>query len=428
MDTIFAPATPRAPAGLAVVRVSGPLAFSRAGAMVSSLPPPRQAALRTIRGRGGEVLDEGLVVAFESGASFTGEDVVEFHLHGSVAVIDAVLDDLRRRPGLRLAEPGEFTRRALENGRLDLTQVEGLSDLIAAETQRQRHAAQTLMSGSLSRLAETWRTRLIEAAALVEVGIDFSDEDVPDNSEINVRAILNGILAQLRLEAAGVDVAERLRDGFEVAIVGRPNAGKSTLLNSLAGRDVAITSDLEGTTRDVIEVHLDLGGLPVTVLDMAGIRDAGEDAVEALGVDRARQRAEHADLRVFLKLDAEEPPVALRQGDITLQGRGDERPPDQRSISGVTGAGVPELLDAIRTELSARTAHARTATRLRHKRAIEIAIEELECAWDRAGDRNHPEMTAEHLRAAIRALDSLVGRVDVEHILDDIFMRFCLGK
>ena len=310
MDTIFALASARGKAGVAVLRLSGPASWDAVLRLTPSLPAPRTAGLRRLVADG-EYLDEALVLTFTEGASFTGEQAAELHLHGATATVAAVLRVLGDMPGLRQAGPGEFTRRALENGNLDLAQVEGLADLIEAETEAQRKQALRVLSGEIGARAQGWRKGLIRAAALLEATIDFADEDVPVDVTPEVRTLIADVMTTLRAELAGYGASERIRDGYEVAIVGRPNAGKSTLLNALAGREAAITSEFAGTTRDIIEVRMDLGGLPVTVLDTAGLREA-EDAVEAIGVSRALDRAEKADLRVFLLDGADLPLLAPR--------------------------------------------------------------------------------------------------------------------
>ncbi|GKY86451.1 tRNA uridine-5-carboxymethylaminomethyl(34) synthesis GTPase MnmE [Sinisalibacter aestuarii] len=426
MDTVFALASARGRAGVAVIRVSGPLALDAGIALCGSLPGSR--GLRTLVDASGEVLDEALVLVFGEGHSFTGEAVVEFQVHGSTAVTDALLRRLGEIAGLRLAEPGEFTRRALENGRLDLAQVEGLADLIDAETEAQRMQAQRVLSGALGKKADEWRRDLIRAAALLEATIDFADEEVPVDVSPEVTALIDRVQQSLATERDGVGIAERIRDGFEVAIVGPPNAGKSTLLNALAGREAAITSEMAGTTRDVIEVRMDLGGLPVTVLDTAGLR-ATDDLVEGIGIKRAVERAGAADLRVFLLSDGEAP-YGMEPGpdDIVVQGKADLGR-QGFAVSGRTGAGLDELVSRIQKVLSARAAHAGTAIRERHRLAIIRASEALENARiEVSGGPDRAELAAEELRSAVRALDSLVGRVDVENILDEIFASFCLGK
>ena len=427
MDTIFALASARGRAGVAVVRISGPQSWAAVGQMAGQLPPPRVASLR-ILSDGGEPLDEAIVLLFEAGASFTGEQSAELQVHGATATVQAILNVLAGFPGLRPAEPGEFTRRALENGRLDLAQVEGLADLIEAETEAQRKQALRVLSGAIGIRADEWRRDLIRSAALLEAGIDFADEDVPEDVSRQAIGALLGVIASLRREVEGVGAAERIRDGFEVAIVGRPNAGKSTLLNALAGREAAITSDVAGTTRDVIEVRMDLAGLPVTLLDTAGLRE-GADSVEVIGIDRALQRAGQADLRVFL-LDGEGVPLLEPQpADILVYGKADLGAGQGLSVSGKTGAGLDELVRAIGAALSGLAARAGVTTRLRHKLAMERALGALESAKkELESTSGRVELAAADLHHAIRALDSLVGRVDVEDLLDEIFASFCIGK
>ncbi|MDR5652663.1 tRNA uridine-5-carboxymethylaminomethyl(34) synthesis GTPase MnmE [Ruixingdingia sedimenti] len=428
MDTIFALATARGRAGVAVVRVSGPGAGTAARALVGDLPPARRAGLRAVR-HAGEVIDQALVLWFEAGASFTGEEVVELHLHGSMAVVQAVLDMLAAMPGLRMAEPGEFTRRALENGRLDLAQVEGLADLIDSETEAQRRQAMRVFSGALGRKAEGWRHDLVRAAALLEAVIDFADEDVPVDVRPEVLALVDGVAEALAAEEAGFGVAERIRDGFEVAIVGPPNAGKSTLLNRIAGREAALTSDIPGTTRDVIEVRIDLEGLAVTLLDTAGLRDTG-DVIEALGVDLARRRAEMADMRIFLLPEGEgiTDTVAARPGDLHLRAKADLSGGGAGAVSGATGQGVPEMLAAIAAELGRRAAGAATITRARHRDAVLAARVALQDAAEMLDRGVSEEIVASELRVAIGRLESLVGKVDIEQVLDEVFASFCIGK
>ncbi|MEZ5753374.1 MAG: tRNA uridine-5-carboxymethylaminomethyl(34) synthesis GTPase MnmE [Paracoccaceae bacterium] len=424
MDTIYALASARGKAGVAVLRLSGPAAHAAVGRMCTTLPEPRRASLRRLVKDGIE-LDQALVILFPEGESFTGEAAAELHLHGSVAVVQAVMRALAGESGLRLAEPGEFTRRALENGKLDLAQVEGLADLIEAETESQRRQALRVLSGAIGRRAEEWRQKLIRAAALIEATIDFADEDVPVDVAPEVLALGEAVLADLRREAQGGQAAERIRDGFEVAIIGAPNAGKSTLLNALAGREAAITSEIAGTTRDVIEVRMDIGGLAVSLLDTAGLRET-EDQVERIGIDRALARARMADLRVFLISDEDLPGIAPEEGDIQIRGKADL---GGDGVSGKTGQGIAELIDGIGTRLLARSASAGVITRERHRLAIERAIEAMESAMAevRKGSAR-AELAAAELRIALRALEALVGRVDVENLLDEIFSSFCIGK
>jgi tRNA modification GTPase len=428
MDTIFALATAHGKAGVAVIRVSGPLAHDAGTRLAGPLPVPRRAGLRLLRDAEGVRLDEALVLVFEDERSFTGEPVVELQLHGSTAVVSAVLRVLSEIDGLRQAEPGEFTRRALENGRLDLAQVEGLSDLIEAETEAQRRQALRVLSGDLGDRAEEWRRDLIRAAALLEATIDFADEEVPTDVSPEVSDLMKRVMASLQQEIAGVSSAERVRTGFEVAIVGAPNVGKSTLLNALAGRDAAITSEYAGTTRDVIEVRMDLGGLPVTLLDTAGLRET-EDKIEGIGIARARERASLADLRVFLIEGSDAPDFAPEAGDIVLKAKADLLDDKQGAISGVSGEGVQNLIEDVTARLSERAAAIGVATRERHRIAMLRAVDALKEAERLVllGE-DMTDLAAEELRTAVRALDSLVGRVDVENVLDEIFASFCLGK
>ncbi len=427
-DTIFALATAPGKAGVAVIRISGSAAVSAGTALFGALPEPRMAALRLLRDRAGHRLDQALVLYFPEKNSFTGEEVVELHLHGSVAVVNAVLRELSDMDDLRLAEPGEFTRRALENGCLDLAQVEGLADLIEAETEAQRRQALRVLSGDLGSLAERWRQNLIRAAALIEATIDFADEDVPVDVTPEVTSLLDTVSNDLATEISGVDTAERIRTGFEVAIVGAPNVGKSTLLNTLAGREAAITSEYAGTTRDVIEVRMELNGLPVTLLDTAGIRET-EDHVEGIGIERAKQRALAADLCVFLVEEGDAPDFEPRAGDLVRRAKADKLGDPKDGISGLTGQGVSDLVSDITSVLSERAARSGIATRERHRTAMRRASESLVAAKAvLALGADHYEIAAEELRSAIRALDSIVGRVDVENLLDEIFSSFCIGK
>ena len=427
MDTIFALATAQGRAGVAVIRISGPSAFDVAYDLIGDVPEPRHAALRKVRDASGEVIDAALVLSFAAPASFTGEDVMELHLHGSPAIARAVLQRLGDLDA-RLAEPGEFTRRALENDKMDLLQVEALGDLISAETEAQRRQAMRGYDGAFTARIDGWRTDLIRAAALIEATIDFADEDVPVDVSPEVSELLHGVLTAIRADLSGFSAAERVRSGFEVAIIGPPNAGKSTLLNALARREAAITSHHAGTTRDVIEVQMDLGGIPVTLLDTAGLRDTDDD-VEAEGVARAIVRSKAADIRVFLSDGDMSLPLAPLPDDIILAPKGDLRSDAAPAVSGKTGAGVQSLIDQLTTSLSDKAAGAGLATQERHRIALQSAIDDLTAAIDKVA--NGPDLydiAAEDIRVATRALAVLVGRVDVEHLLDEVFSSFCLGK
>jgi tRNA modification GTPase len=481
--TIFALSSGRPPAAIAVIRISGARAGAALRALTGKLPSPRKAALARIRDpETSDLIDEALALWFPAPHSETGEDIAELQLHGGRAVIAAVLEALSRIEGLKPAEAGEFTRRAFENGKLDLTAVEGLADLVAAETQGQRRQALRQLQGALGTPAEAWRERLIQALALVEAAIDFSDEaDVPDNLLAPALGIARALETEIAQALADGGRGERLRDGMVVAIAGPPNAGKSTLLNRLARREAAIVSPYAGTTRDVIEVHLDLGGWPVTLLDTAGIRDT-EDPVELEGVRRARERAASADLVLWV-VDAgdsvgnegkstgkagSEPPTWLIRNKIDLiQGVVQSNEPKWQSInknetvsnptkslknmvnkeltnkneliitknesiygvSAITGAGFDALLSQLARQAEDFLAGSESAlvTRQRHRLALEEVLAALRRAQapDAAG---HEDLLAEELRIAARALGRLTGRVDVEDILDVIFRDFCVGK
>ena len=428
MDTVYALASAPGKAGVAVVRVSGCRAHQAAERLSGAPIPGRGMRVRSLRGGDGQTIDDAVVLSFSAPASFTGEDIVEFQIHGSGAGIRAVLRELGQIAGLRMAEPGEFVRRALENGKLDLSQVEGLADLIDAETEIQRRQAHRVFSGVLGQRADRWRDRLIRAASLVEASIDFVDEDVPVDVSPEVAGLLTEVSAELRRELVGTDAAERIRAGFEVAIVGAPNTGKSTLLNALAGRAAAITSAVAGTTRDVIELRMDISGLPVTFLDMAGLRES-TDEVEALGIGLARRRAEEADLRVFLSEDGTTHGIVRRSGDIVLKPKADLRDSTEGSVSGLTGLGVSTLLGRIGEELAHRCADAGVATHERHRVAMEAALSGLGTAGEMLDEGPwRYDLVSEEIRAVIRSLEALVGRVDVENLLDGIFSRFCIGK
>ncbi|WP_299728391.1 tRNA uridine-5-carboxymethylaminomethyl(34) synthesis GTPase MnmE [uncultured Tateyamaria sp.] len=427
MDTIFALATAQGRAGVAVIRISGPQAFVCATALCGSLPNPRQAGVRALLDSDGSLLDQALVLAFQGPNSFTGEDVVELHLHGSIAVVSAVLRRLGEGDA-RLAEPGEFTRRALENDKMDLAQVEGLGDLIASETEGQRRQAQRIFEGALGQKIEAWRTNLIRAASLIEVTIDFADEDVPVDVTQEVSALLLSVRTDVENELNGFAAAERIRTGFEIAIIGPPNAGKSTLLNALAKRDAAITSERAGTTRDVIEVRMDLDGYAVTLLDTAGLRD-GADEIEATGIERAVSRANASDLRIFLMEPDEIVPVASQDDDIFVAPKADARTDDVPAVSGKTGQGIPELITLVSRALSSKTQSAGLATHARHRDAMQMSLTALDAAVEWIGHGpDHYDIAAEEIRSSIRSLESLVGRIGVENLLDEIFSSFCLGK
>jgi tRNA modification GTPase len=431
-DTIFALASGVGIAAIAVIRLSGPAVDAVLLRLVGApLPPPRRAVLRDLKDEAGELIDRALVLRFAAGVSYTGEAAAELHCHGGRAVVAAVLDALDRQPGCRLAQPGEFTRRAFEAGRVDLAEVEALGDLLAAETELQRRQAARGLGGALQRRTEAWREALIRAAALVEVTIDWADEDVPENVGPEVAQLLAGVRAEIALELKTSDGAERLRLGYEVAILGAPNAGKSSLFNALAGREAAITSTQPGTTRDVLELRYDLGGLPVVFLDTAGLREASSE-IEATGVARAADRARSAALRLFLRSEDAPAPEAeetlWRPGDLRVWTKGDICPgPGDLTISALQGYGLPEMLKRIGLELSARCPSSGLVGHMRQRRALEEAIDALARAENKLIGGG-AEVLAEDIRASFGALDSLVGRIGAEDILGAVFASFCLGK
>ncbi|MDR6769413.1 tRNA uridine-5-carboxymethylaminomethyl(34) synthesis GTPase MnmE [Azospirillum sp. BE72] len=441
LTTIFALATAPGRSGVAVVRISGPEAGSALAALTGRpLPAPRRAVLTKLRDpRTGDMLDDALVLRFTGPASFTGEDVVELHLHGGRAVVAGVIEALATLPGLRLAEPGEFTRRAFENGKLDLTEAEAVADLIDAETNAQRRQALRQMEGALGRLYDAWRERLTRALAHIEADIDFAEDDLPGGVTDAVRPVVAGLADEIAAHLDDGGRGERLREGLHIAIVGAPNAGKSSLLNALARRDAAIVSARAGTTRDIIEVHLDLGGYPVVLADTAGLREAAADEVEEEGIRRARDRAARADVKVAvfdattlpdldpatLDLIDRDTVVVFNKTDLAtaIDLRPDLSP---ILVSAQTGAGLRALEEKL-TEFSAdrlAIGSAPSLTRARHRAALTECREALL----RALDAPLPELAAEDVRLASRALGRITGRVDVEDLLDVIFRDFCIGK
>ena len=437
-DTICALASGPGRAAIAVIRVSGPAAGEALRALCGTLPAARVATLRQICDpRSGDMIDRGLVLWFAGPASFTGEDMAELHVHGGRAVVARLTDALLSCAGVRLAEPGEFAQRAFENGKLDLTEVEGLADLINAETEAQSRQALAQAGGRLRALYEAWRGELLTAQSLMEAGLDFSDEgdvvaDVAAKADAIAADLLGAILRHLE-DRSG----ERLREGFRVVLAGPPNVGKSSLLNALAKRDVAIVSEDAGTTRDVIEVHLDLAGLPAIVTDTAGLREV-ESQVEAEGVRRALARAGEADLVLWL-IDATAPvaapPKALARGRgqvVCALNKTDLNPsltiPGAVAISAKTGHGLPALIDLLSTRASdalARNAEAPVITRARHRTELDRAAAALQRFRDEPAA---PELRAEELRVAAHHLGRLTGRIDVEEVLGAIFSEFCIGK
>jgi tRNA modification GTPase len=422
--TIFALSSGLPPAAIAVVRISGPQAAATIRALAGKLPPPRRASMRRLRDpESGGDLDQALILWFPGPATATGEDLAELHLHGGRAVVHAILAALGRLPGLREALPGEFTRRAFENGRIDLSEAEGLADLLFAETEAQRRSAIAMAEGHFSRRVAAWQRELLTISALVEAELDFSDEDdVPDGAVEKVSAMLADLRDRLKVELERPS-AERLRDGVRVVLAGPPNAGKSTLLNALAGRDAAIVSPIAGTTRDRIEVPVAMAGLPFLFMDTAGLRGEGAGEIEGIGIDLARRAMDEADILLWLGPAGECPDdrraVQLRaKADLHEEGQG-------LKVSAVTGEGMDDL----RALLCNRARHllprdGEYALNKRQRKALASVQSEL----DQGAPTTDYLILAEHLRSARTALDAVTGRASTEDMLDALFGSFCIGK
>ncbi len=452
-ETIFALSSAPGKAGVSVVRVSGPAShaslkkiakiseeLSARTAIVLSLYDPENDAM----------IDRALVLPFKGPNSFTGEDIVEYQIHGSPAVLSALLSTLAKCDGHRMAEHGEFTRRAFENGRMDLTEAEAIADLINAETQMQREQALLQMDGNLSRLYEGWRERLIKSMAYIEAVIDFPDEDVPDSETKKAIPAINVLIGEIESHLSDNRRGERLRDGIQIAIIGAPNAGKSSLLNALARRDVAIVSPMAGTTRDVIEVHLDLGGYPVILADTAGLRpediteDGGHGSIESEGIRRAIDRANAADIRILvfdgtqkelnahtLSLLNENSVIVFTKNDLpSFQNARDKKTISSNEnveLSSTTGKNIDVLLEHVTKKIKSLYESSRSTpslTRTRHRNALEECLARLHDSKQAL----LPELMAEDIRMAARSLGRITGRVDVEDLLDVIFRDFCIGK
>ncbi|MGY5804962.1 tRNA uridine-5-carboxymethylaminomethyl(34) synthesis GTPase MnmE [Rhizobium sp. LEGMi12c] len=434
-ETIYALSSGGLPAGVAVIRISGNLAFPIAGSLAGALPAPRQAGLKTIRTRNGLVIDRGLVLIFPGPASFTGEDCVEIHVHGGKAVVNALLQELSAFEHCRLAEHGEFSRRALENGKMDLVEVEGLADLISAETEMQRRLALEHAAGGLSGLYNAWADRLTRARALIEAELDFADEDdVPGSVSDMVWADMKRLRLEISDHLAGADLGEIIRDGLKVVIAGAPNAGKSSLMNALAKREVAIVTDIAGTTRDVLHIDLNIEGYAVKLYDTAGLRETDE-IVEREGIRRALRTVADADLVLSL---AEIGSEAQRNFPgfvgkvLTIGTKADIHPGETNQydllISSATGPGLAELHELLRQDLQARSGMLSLAlpSRLRHRTLLGESLRAVEAAL--ASEDRGLDIRAEYLRQAATSLGRITGRVDVEDLLDVIFSEFCIGK
>ena len=433
-DTIFALATAPGRSGVALVRVSGPQTEVGIRRLTrGEVPLERKAVIRTLFDPSTcDRIDTGIVLFFRGPHSYTGENIVEFQMHGGRAVQAAMLSALAKLPGFRPAEAGEFTRRAVENGRLDLTQAEAIADLVAAETDAQRRLALRQHDGELSGLYEGWRSRLIRAAAWIEASIDFADEDIPEDAVAKSRQEISEVRAEIIAHLNDGRRGEILRDGLQIAVIGSPNVGKSSLVNALARRDVAIVSEQPGTTRDVIEVHLDLGGYAVILADTAGLRQSS-DGVEQEGMRRARARAESADLRILV-LDgtAGEEGSGIpgsRGDDIVVWNKADLAASKTKPglwVSAKTGEGLADLVELLSKEAAKRVSGGEgpILTRARYRYALEEAAESLGFVPPTV----QPELSAEHVRRALRAIGRITGRVDLDELLDVVFRDFCIGK
>ncbi len=435
-ETIYALSSGGLPAGVAVVRISGSLALPIAECLAGSLPAPRQATLKTIRTRNGLTIDRGLLLIFPAPASFTGEDCAEIQVHGSKAVVNALLDELSSFDQCRLAEHGEFSRRALENGKMDLVEVEGLADLISAETEMQRRLALEHAAGGLSGLYNAWADRLTRARALIEAELDFADEDdVPGSVSEMVWADMKKLAAELSDHLAGADLGEIIRDGLKVVIAGPPNAGKSSLMNALAKREVAIVTDIAGTTRDVLHVDLNIEGFAVKLYDTAGLRETDE-VVEREGIRRALRTVADADLVLSLAEIGGSPQLNFPgfSGKVATVGTKADLHRDADNgiydvrISSTTGAGLTELHHLLRQDLQDRSGSLSLAlpSRVRHRTLLKESLDAVSLAL--AAVDMGLDIRAEHLRQAATSLGRITGRVDVEDLLDVIFSEFCIGK
>ena len=437
--TIFALSSGQDKAGIAVVRISGPSAGPALCAIAGALPEPRHATVAAITAPSGDLIDRGLVLWFPGPASVTGEDVAEIHIHGGPAIVSALLTALARQTGLRGAEPGEFSRRAFHNGKFDLTQIEALADAIHAQTEAQRRQAVRQMEGEMGRAVDAWRDEVLRALAHLEAAIDFADEELPGDILAKAAARIEAVLAPMEARLNDNHHGERLRDGVRMVLMGAPNVGKSSLLNRLARRDAAIVSAIAGTTRDVLEINLDLAGYPVILADTAGLRDvAGQ--VEAEGVRRARAQAEAADVKIALfdggrwphrdsatgnLVDGDTLVVVNKSDLMTDAGRG----PEALFVSAKTGAGLDELVGRLGQLAAAKAGNSEHSwlTRARHREALTACVGHLQAfisVWETVGI----ELSAEELRLGARALGRITGRVDVDDLLDIVFADFCIGK
>jgi len=438
LDTIYALASGQGRAGIAVVRVSGPQAFDSLKSLTSIDFKPRMATLAHLKTpNDGVLIDEAVVITFVAPNSYTGEDTVEYNIHGGSAVRDSLFQALSAMDGHRMAEPGEFTRRGFENGRMDLTQAEAVADLIHAETEAQKQLALCQMGGALFDLYQGWATQLVRALAYAEAQIDFADEDLPeDEVKSHVMPVLNNVSRETLAHLNDGNKGEIIREGLKIAIIGAPNAGKSSLINALAKRDVAIVSDIAGTTRDVLEVSLNINGLPVILYDTAGLRDETTDVIEKIGIERAESKANEADFKILLfdvskDMDSEtlshkddKSIIVMNKMDL---GGNDITHSAQCCLSIKTGEGLDDLINSVSRETKHILEDLHSSpilTRERHRTALEDVLSHI----DRAQKGFSPDMIAEDIRLAVRAIGKITGKTDVEDLLDIIFRDFCIGK
>ena len=429
--TVFALSTSSGKAAIAVIRISGPRSFEVVRKLVGSVPAPRTAVLRSLRYKD-ELIDRALLICFKANSSYTGEDMVEFHIHGSIAVINSLSEVLSVGFNLDVADPGEFTRRALENGCMDLSQVEGLLDLINSETKEQKNQSLRVLSGIIGNKSHSWRTTILSSLALAEVMIDFSEEDVPKSTVSDILMLVKSLIDELMCELQNSNSLELIRDGFDVTIIGKPNVGKSSLLNYLAGTEKAIVSEKSGTTRDIIELGIDLNGFRVNFFDTAGIHES-TDEIEVIGIQRARVKALHSNMRVFLISDndiLDDFGVVVKETDIIFSSKSDlGKYCVHPGISSKSGEGVSEMLEHISKSIEKSTSYSGILINKRHKKVIKSTIRYLKLVClELKSSEVQIEIVAENLRLAIMELDFLVGKINVEDVLGDIFSSFCIGK
>lgn len=429
-DTIFGCATAYGKSAIAVFRISGKKSWDIVEKLAGDLPhKERHLEVKWLKTPSGDFLDQAMIVIFNENNSFTGEKLAELHIHGSLAVINSINSILSEIPRVRFAEAGEFTQRALKNDRLNLAEIEGLGDLLAAETEAQRRQSLRLLRGEMGKKVEKWREKLLKICALSEAIIDFPEEDIPQNIYNDIKILLDELLKNLTKEIEGIYWAERVRNGFEVAIVGLPNSGKSTLINAIAGRDIAIISETPGTTRDIIELHTEIKGMPITFIDTAGQRDA-IDKIEKIGIKKAKERSENADLRIILTEKEDISEIFYEEGDLIYNSKADiKKESSFPKISGKTHEGIAEMLEKIGEIMSVRANSVGVAVNSRHHYVIKNAIKSLETAKNQLDKADYPiEIIAENLRNGMNALESLIGVIGIEQVLEQIFSKFCIGK